>query len=289
MPDDRTYLVTLRPDVRFHDGRPLTSADVVFTFRSFLDPAFTSGRKGAYRMVQAVDAVDPLTVRFTLKEPFASFPINWGCDRSGRARSRQPHCREAGPTCSSVCCRKRRVDCCASTATSRPASTRRVRRGARRHHRGSSFARAPSTVLTTCRRTRPLPRARAGAVTRSPGCTTYSGSPARFRCCATSASGRPSLRRRPGASSLPPRPAEESGHPAADLVCRRPTLGVRLRPGQGAGAARRGRLPRSGRGGPADAPAPHAEDVECRIRAPPGGGDTTGSQARRRRRRGALL
>lgn len=76
MPDDRTYLVTLRPDVRFHDGRPLTSADVVFTFGSFLDPAFTSGRKGAYRMVQAVEAVDPLTVRFTLKEPFASFPIN---------------------------------------------------------------------------------------------------------------------------------------------------------------------------------------------------------------------
>jgi peptide/nickel transport system substrate-binding protein len=76
MPDDRSYLVTLRPDVRFHDGRPLTSADVVFTFRSFLDPAFVSGRKGAYRMVQAVDAVDPLTVRFTLKEPFASFPIN---------------------------------------------------------------------------------------------------------------------------------------------------------------------------------------------------------------------
>ena len=27
-------------------------------------------------MVQAVDAVDPLTVRFTLKEPFASFPIH---------------------------------------------------------------------------------------------------------------------------------------------------------------------------------------------------------------------
>ncbi len=76
MPDERTYLVHLRPDVRFHDGRALTSADVVFTFRSFLDPAFTSGRKGAYRVVQAVDAVDPLTVRFTLKEPFASFPIN---------------------------------------------------------------------------------------------------------------------------------------------------------------------------------------------------------------------
>jgi peptide/nickel transport system substrate-binding protein len=76
MPDERTYLVTLRPGVRFHDGRTLSSADVVYTFRSFLDPAFTSGRKGAYAIVAAVDPVDPLTVRFTLKEPFASFPIN---------------------------------------------------------------------------------------------------------------------------------------------------------------------------------------------------------------------
>jgi len=74
-PDPLTYLVYLRKGVRFHDGHELTAADVVHTFSSFIDPAFVSPRKGAYRMLDRVEAVDPYTVRFTLKEPFGSFPI----------------------------------------------------------------------------------------------------------------------------------------------------------------------------------------------------------------------
>jgi peptide/nickel transport system substrate-binding protein len=74
-PDPVTYLVYLRQGVRFHDGHELTAADVVHTFGSFIDPAFVSPRKGAYRMLDRVEAVDPYTVRFTLKEPFGSFPI----------------------------------------------------------------------------------------------------------------------------------------------------------------------------------------------------------------------
>lgn len=73
---DRTYLVHLRQGVRFHDGHELTSADVAYTFTSLIDPAFVSGRKGAYRMLDGVDALDRYTVRFRLKEPFGSFPIN---------------------------------------------------------------------------------------------------------------------------------------------------------------------------------------------------------------------
>ena len=74
-PDPVTYLVYLRKGVRFHDGHELTADDVVHTFGSFIDPAFVSPRKGAYRMLDRVEAVDPYTVRFTLKEPFGSFPI----------------------------------------------------------------------------------------------------------------------------------------------------------------------------------------------------------------------
>jgi len=75
-PTPTTYLVTLRKGVRFHDGHELTSDDVVYTFTSLLDPNFISPRKGAYRMLDHVRAVDPYTVEFTLKEPFGSFPIN---------------------------------------------------------------------------------------------------------------------------------------------------------------------------------------------------------------------
>jgi peptide/nickel transport system substrate-binding protein len=75
-PTDTTYVVTLKRGVRFHDGHELTSADVVYTFRSFLDPEFVSPRKGGYRELRSVDAVDPYTVVFTLHQPFATFPIN---------------------------------------------------------------------------------------------------------------------------------------------------------------------------------------------------------------------
>ena len=73
--DPLTYVVHLRKGVRFHDGHELTADDVVYTFGCFIDPAFVSPRKGAYRTLDRVEAVDPYTVRFSLKEPFGSFPI----------------------------------------------------------------------------------------------------------------------------------------------------------------------------------------------------------------------
>jgi peptide/nickel transport system substrate-binding protein len=92
-PDSLTYVVGLRRGVLFHDGHELTSDDVVYTFRSFLDQAFR-GRSGAYRLLASVDARDRYTVQFTLKEPFASFPINLVMGivpaGSGSANARNP-------------------------------------------------------------------------------------------------------------------------------------------------------------------------------------------------------
>jgi peptide/nickel transport system substrate-binding protein len=92
-PDRVTYIARLRKGVKFHNGRELTAEDVVYTYRSFLDPTFR-GRSGAYRVVSSVDAIDRYTVRFTLKEPFGPFPINlvMGIVQagSGSANARQP-------------------------------------------------------------------------------------------------------------------------------------------------------------------------------------------------------
>ena len=74
-PDPLTYIATLRSGVRFHDGHELTAKDVVYTFGSFLDPAFVSPYKGAFRMLASVRALDTYVVEFKLKEPFGSFPI----------------------------------------------------------------------------------------------------------------------------------------------------------------------------------------------------------------------
>jgi peptide/nickel transport system substrate-binding protein len=92
-PDPLTYVARLRRGVLFHNGRELTADDVVYTFRSFLDPTF-GGRSGAYRLLGAVKPLDDYTVEFTLKQPFAGFGINlvMGIVQagSGGANVRQP-------------------------------------------------------------------------------------------------------------------------------------------------------------------------------------------------------
>jgi peptide/nickel transport system substrate-binding protein len=75
IPDPRTYIFHLRSGVRFHDGRPLTSRDVKWTFDSLLRGKILSTKAAAYRFVDSVQIADPFTVVFHLKEPDA--PLLW--------------------------------------------------------------------------------------------------------------------------------------------------------------------------------------------------------------------
>src|SRR5512134_275126 len=72
-PDPLTYVFRLRPGLRFHDGRPLTSTDVRYTFEWILDPANRSPHRAVYRHVASIGTPDPRTVVFRLVEPFAPF------------------------------------------------------------------------------------------------------------------------------------------------------------------------------------------------------------------------
>jgi peptide/nickel transport system substrate-binding protein len=74
--DYKTYRINLRRDVKFHNGRQLTAADVVFTFNSILDPKTSSPLRGGFRMIDSVAAIDPNTVQFVLKEPSGAFIVN---------------------------------------------------------------------------------------------------------------------------------------------------------------------------------------------------------------------
>jgi peptide/nickel transport system substrate-binding protein len=75
-PDPLTWVFHLRRDVQFSDGHSVTSADVKTTFDFIRTPANKSAKRGAFRLVTSIDAPDPATVIFHLKEPYASFPIN---------------------------------------------------------------------------------------------------------------------------------------------------------------------------------------------------------------------
>jgi peptide/nickel transport system substrate-binding protein len=75
MRGDRVVRARLRPGLHFHDGSPLTARDVEATYRSILDPALRTSVHGTYAAVFArVDAVDPLTIDFTLIAPDGTYP-----------------------------------------------------------------------------------------------------------------------------------------------------------------------------------------------------------------------
>lgn len=76
--DLKDWTFKLREGVKFHHGRTLDSGDVVATIKRILDPATGSRARANLSMVEKVEAVDPLTVRFTLNIPYAGFPDIFG-------------------------------------------------------------------------------------------------------------------------------------------------------------------------------------------------------------------
>ena len=70
-PDPTTWIFHLREGVAFHDGAPVTAEDVKFTLDTILDPALKARFRSLYTPIDSVEAVDPLTVRISLKEPYA--------------------------------------------------------------------------------------------------------------------------------------------------------------------------------------------------------------------------
>ena len=77
-PDGLTYTFKLHRGVKFHDGSPLTSADVKASYDKILSPpeGVRSIRQFHYSAVKTVEAPDPHTVVFKLKHPSASLLLN---------------------------------------------------------------------------------------------------------------------------------------------------------------------------------------------------------------------
>ncbi|WP_086562251.1 ABC transporter substrate-binding protein [Streptomyces africanus] len=69
----RTYTYTLRKGVRFSDGEQLTSADVVFTYRTILDSRTNNASRSELDAIKEVRADGDDKVVFTLKYPYAPF------------------------------------------------------------------------------------------------------------------------------------------------------------------------------------------------------------------------
>ncbi len=73
-PNGQVYTFFLRKGVKFHHGfGEFTAKDVKYSFERILNPATRSRYRASMLIVDTVDAVDPYTVRVTLKAPSASF------------------------------------------------------------------------------------------------------------------------------------------------------------------------------------------------------------------------
>lgn len=78
-PDPLTWVIRLRDGVRFHDGRPLTAADVVWTIESLIDPNFgglITAKSGSFAAIAHAEARDRLTVVLHLNRPDAALLFN---------------------------------------------------------------------------------------------------------------------------------------------------------------------------------------------------------------------
>jgi peptide/nickel transport system substrate-binding protein len=80
-PDALTYTFALRRGVKFHNGEPVTAADVKFSFERYKGTA----SKLFKERVAGVDVVDAQTVRFRLKQPWPDFMTFYATPATGAA------------------------------------------------------------------------------------------------------------------------------------------------------------------------------------------------------------
>lgn len=68
--DGLTWTVTIRDDVKFTDGEPLTAADVAFTYNNCKEKSTVND----FTMLDRASALDDTTVEFRMTKPFSIWP-----------------------------------------------------------------------------------------------------------------------------------------------------------------------------------------------------------------------
>ncbi len=70
---EKVYTITLRPGLSWHDGKPLTARDIVYTYQTIQNPDTRSYLQPSWQGI-AVKAVNDRTVTFTLPSQLSAFP-----------------------------------------------------------------------------------------------------------------------------------------------------------------------------------------------------------------------
>ncbi|KKS93965.1 MAG: AppA protein [Parcubacteria group bacterium GW2011_GWA2_43_13] len=70
--DQKTYTITLRSDIIWHDGKSVTINDVLFTIAAIQDQNYKSPLYPNFKNVK-IQQIDEQTIQFQLEQPFAPF------------------------------------------------------------------------------------------------------------------------------------------------------------------------------------------------------------------------
>lgn len=76
--DGKVYTFKLRTSVKFHDGTDFNADDVKFSLDRARADDSTNAQKALFAAIDTVEAVDPATVKVTLKTPQGAFLYNMG-------------------------------------------------------------------------------------------------------------------------------------------------------------------------------------------------------------------
>jgi len=69
--DKLTYTFKLKENIKWHDGKPFTSEDVIYSYNSIMNPKVDAPQLRAYyQEIQKVEALDEYTVKFTYARPY---------------------------------------------------------------------------------------------------------------------------------------------------------------------------------------------------------------------------
>ncbi len=96
-PDLLTYTFKLHRGVKFHDGTPLTSADVKATYDRLRNPpqGVVSTRQATFADISTIDTPDPLTIVFKMKAVNAAmlehFASPWNCVYAAKDLAADPN------------------------------------------------------------------------------------------------------------------------------------------------------------------------------------------------------
>lgn len=69
--DGLVWTFTLKKGVKWHDGKPFTSADVKYTYDAIKSPDYLGVRKTDFKPITKVEAPNDYTVKLTLDKPYA--------------------------------------------------------------------------------------------------------------------------------------------------------------------------------------------------------------------------